>query len=74
MLMGPYVTVMELAVLGFFIAVFSQFSDLSESLIKRDADIKDSDTLLPGHGGMLDRFDSFIFTAPLVYYYLVMFK
>lgn len=74
MLMGVYVTVMGMAVLGFFIAAFAQFSDLSESLIKRDADIKDSDTLLPGHGGMLDRFDSFIFTAPLVYYYLIMFK
>lgn len=74
LLMGAYVSVPELSAIGLLIAMGAQFSDLSESLIKRDADIKDSDTLLPGHGGMLDRFDSFIFTAPLIYYYLIMFK
>ncbi len=69
-----YLGVVESVLLGFFIAIFGQFSDLAESLIKRDANIKDSDILLPGHGGMLDRFDSFLFTAPLLYYYIVFFK
>lgn len=60
-------------ILGSLIGVFSQLSDLSESLIKRDAGAKDSSRLVPGHGGILDRMDSFIFTAPIVYYYLTWF-
>ncbi|MBU1026316.1 MAG: phosphatidate cytidylyltransferase [Candidatus Margulisbacteria bacterium] len=58
-------------ILGAIIGVVAQISDLVESLIKRDAGAKDSSALLPGHGGMLDRMDSFILTAPVVYYYLV---
>jgi phosphatidate cytidylyltransferase len=54
-------------VLGFAIAITGQFSDLAESLIKRDADIKDSGTIIPGHGGVLDRFDSYFFAAPIIY-------
>lgn len=54
---------------GLLITVFAQLGDLSESLIKRDAGVKDSGDSLPGHGGFLDRTDSFIFTIPFAYYY-----
>ncbi|OGR82927.1 MAG: hypothetical protein A2901_03805 [Elusimicrobia bacterium RIFCSPLOWO2_01_FULL_54_10] len=57
--------------LGLLIVVFAQFSDLSESLFKRNIGVKDSGSLLPGHGGLLDRFDSFLLTAPAYYYALV---
>ena len=48
--------------------VISQIGDLAASGIKRNHDIKDYGKLIPGHGGILDRFDSVIFTAPVIYY------
>ena len=60
-------------VMGALIGIFGQYSDLIESLIKREAGVKDSSDLLPGHGGVLDRIDSFILTAPLMYYFVVWF-
>jgi phosphatidate cytidylyltransferase len=57
-------------ILGFVIGIVCQISDLVESLIKRDAGVKDSSNIIPGHGGFLDRMDSFILTAPIMYYYI----
>jgi phosphatidate cytidylyltransferase len=55
------------AVLGLLIGVLAQVGDLAESVLKREAGVKDSGALLPGHGGVLDRFDAVFFTVPVTY-------
>ncbi|HOK06411.1 MAG TPA: phosphatidate cytidylyltransferase [Syntrophales bacterium] len=65
----PGLPVLHAAWLGLSGSVTGQLGDLCESLLKRSAGVKDSGTLLPGHGGVLDRLDCLLFISPYVYYY-----
>lgn len=67
---GPLATI---AVMGMLVGVVGLLGDLYESSLKRIAGVKDTGLVIPGHGGVLDRFDSMLFTAPLVYYFIVLF-
>lgn len=69
----PSVPVYHLLVLGCLLGVLAQIGDLSESLIKRDSQVKDSANLIPGLGGVLDLVDSILFTAPTLYFYALKF-
>lgn len=64
----------NLIILGLLCSIVAQLGDLSASIIKRKCGVKDYGNIMPGHGGVLDRFDSIIFVAPLVYYFLLNFK
>tara|TARA_B100000519_G_scaffold98845_1_gene85874 strand:+ start:135 stop:965 length:831 start_codon:yes stop_codon:yes gene_type:complete len=69
-LLGDYFSLKDAMVIGLISGVFGQFGDFTESLLKRDVGVKDSGTLLAGHGGVLDRFDSLIFACPITYLYV----
>ena len=64
----------KFALIGGVSSILSQIGDLAASAIKRNHDMKDYGKLIPGHGGILDRFDSIIFIAPIVYYLVVFLK
>ena len=70
----PYLRLFEAVGLAVAVGLLAFISDLGESVLKRGAGIKDSSQLLPGHGGVLDRFDSFLLTAPFYYYYWAFLK
>ncbi len=70
---GNYTIIQNLS-LAFSVGIFGQFGDLFESMLKRDAGVKDSSSFLPGHGGVLDRFDSLILAAPTFYILLQIFS
>lgn len=66
----PTLGIGDAIAIGLIVGIFGQLGDLAESHLKRDAGVKDSSYLLPGHGGVFDRFDSILFVAPLLYLYL----
>ena len=70
-LSSPGLSLIHYLILGLILGIVGQFGDLCESLLKRGAEIKDAGGIIPGHGGLLDVMDSLLFTAPVMYYYVV---
>jgi phosphatidate cytidylyltransferase len=69
-----FYTLADVAVLAVLLSAFGQLGDLVESAMKRSLSAKDSGSFFPGHGGIFDRIDSLLFNAPLLFYYLHLFK
>jgi phosphatidate cytidylyltransferase len=67
------ISFLDSLVIGTIIGIIGQISDLIESMYKRDVGVKDTSNILPGHGGLLDRFDSALLVGPIVYCYLLLF-
>jgi phosphatidate cytidylyltransferase len=73
LLLGLPITLLQGALLGLVGGIVGPLGDLSESLIKRQVGLKDASNLIPGHGGILDRADSLLFTVPILYYLIRLF-
>ncbi|HRI47994.1 MAG TPA: phosphatidate cytidylyltransferase, partial [Ignavibacteriaceae bacterium] len=65
-----FLSLEQAIVIGGIVGTIGQIGDLIESLFKRDAGVKDSSNLIPGHGGIFDRFDSLLASSPIVFFYL----
>ena len=74
MLFLPEWSWLDATVIGVICGTVGQMSDLVESLFKRDAGVKDTSNILPGHGGIFDRFDVLFLVSPLIFFYLKYFS
>ncbi len=70
--LSAYLSWWHIIILGLLVSVFGQLGDLVESLLKRNTGVKDSGSFFPGHGGFLDRIDSIVFAAIIVYYWVLL--
>ena len=71
--LGIRYSLLDSVTFGVISGIFSQLGDFSESLLKRDVGVKDSGNLLRGHGGILDRFDSLLFSSSMIYIHFLIF-
>jgi phosphatidate cytidylyltransferase len=71
---SEYLSLKDALILGFIVAIVCQIGDMIESRIKRETGVKDSSSFIPGHGGILDRYDGLLVAVPVVYYYLLGFS